>query len=148
MSWWGWIIFGLALLGAELMVGTFYLFFLGLAALVVGLVVAFGIMPVDGGMQWLEWILFLIFSSVLVLALRRPMLGKFKVHDDKRDLDSLTGEAIVVQEPMAPGELGRVEMRGTVWSAKNVGPALLAVGQRCRVERSEGLTLWVRGEAS
>lgn len=146
MYWWGWIIFGLALLGAELMVGTFYMFFLGLAALVVGLVVAFGLVPQEAA--WLEWILFLVFSTVLVLALRRPMLGKFKVQDDKRDLDSLTGEATVVQEPMAPGALGRVEMRGSVWSAKNVGSSLLEVGQRCRVERTEGLTLWVRGEVS
>lgn len=144
MPWWGWIIFGLALLGAELMVGTFYLFFLGLAALVVGLVAVFGL----GGPLWLEGLLFLVFSTVLVLALRRPMMGKFRLHDDKRDLDRITGEAIVVQEPIPPGGIGRVEMRGTQWSAKNVGPALLSVGQRCRIERTEGLTLWVRGETA
>lgn len=147
MPWWVWIIFGLALLGAELMVGTFYLFFLGLAALVVGLIVVFGLVPGDG-LLWLESLLFLVFSTILVLALRRPMMGKFKLHDDKRDLDSITGEAIVVGELIAPGAIGRVEMRGTQWSAKNVGSVPLAVGQRCRIERTEGLTLWVRGESA
>lgn len=144
MPWWGWIIFGLALLGAELMVGTFYLFFLGLAALVVGLISVFGF----GGPLWLEALLFLVFSTVLVLAVRRPMLGRLKIQDDKRDIDDLSGEVAVAIETLAPGALGRVEMRGTGWSGRNVGAEIIAVGERCRVERADGLTLWVRREAS
>jgi len=142
MEWWGWIIFGLVLLGAELLVGTFYLLFVGLAALVVALISGLGLVESPA----LQALLFLFFASVLVLVLRRPLLGRVRIQDDKRDLDSLVGEIAIAQDPLLPGAVGRVEMRGTGWSAKNVGPDLVTPGQRCRVERTDGLMLLVRGE--
>ena len=46
MPWWGWVVVGAALLGAEIVVPTdFYLVFLGLSALAVGLVGAAGLEP-------------------------------------------------------------------------------------------------------
>lgn len=140
MPWWAWILLGLILLGLELMVGTFYLLFLGLAAVVVGLIGVFGF---DGPL-WLEWLLFTGLSVGLVLMLRRPLLGKFRIQSELRDIDSLTGEAAVASEPIAPGDLGKVEMRGTSWNARNVGETPLAAGQRCRVEEVQGLLLSVR----
>jgi membrane protein implicated in regulation of membrane protease activity len=41
--------------------------------------------------------------------------------------------------------MGRVELRGTVWSARNTGDAAIHAGQRCSVERVDGLTLDIRG---
>ena len=35
-------------------------------------------------------------------------------------------------------------MRGTSWSAKNVGEDAIARGKKCRVERVKGLMLFVR----
>ena len=49
-------------------------------------------------------------------------------------------------EAVAPGGLGKAELRGTQWAARTSGSATLPPGQRCRVERVEGLTLWVRAE--
>jgi membrane protein implicated in regulation of membrane protease activity len=37
-------------------------------------------------------------------------------------------------------------MRGSSWSARTVGAEALKPGQRCRVEKVEGLTLWLRAE--
>jgi membrane protein implicated in regulation of membrane protease activity len=37
-------------------------------------------------------------------------------------------------------------MRGTSWSARNIGEKSLARGERCKVERVEGLTIYVRTE--
>ena len=71
---------------------------------------------------------------------------RVRIQDDKRDLDSLVGDIAIAQDPLLPGAVGRVEMRGTGWSAKNVGTDLVTPGQRCRVERTEGLMLLVRGE--
>jgi len=39
---------------------------------------------------------------------------------------------------------GKAELRGTAWNARNVGDTPIAESQRCRVERVDGLTLWVR----
>lgn len=143
MPWWAWILSGLVLLGLELALGSFYLVFLGIAAIIVGLIAIFG----AGGPAWLEWLLFIVFSAGLVLLLRRPLLGKFNIRSDSRDIDSLVGLAAVAIEGIPPGGIGKVEMRGTVWTAHNQGTAALAPGQRCQVERVQGLSLWVAPEA-
>jgi membrane protein implicated in regulation of membrane protease activity len=142
MPWWAWILSGLVLLGLELALGTFYLVFLGIAAIVVGLLAMFG----ASGPLWLEWLLFIGFSGALVLLLRKPLLGKFVIQSDPRDIDTLVGVAAVAVEGIPPGGIGRVEMRGTVWTAHNGGTVALAPGQRCLVERVQGLSLWVRPE--
>lgn len=138
--WWAWIVLGLVLLGLELTLGTFYLLFLGLAAIVVGLLAVFG----ADGPAWLEWLLFILLSGGLMLLFRRPLLGRFTVKSDSRDIDKLVGQTAVVTESMAPGGIGKVEMRGSSWSAQNAGTETLALGQRCVVERVQGLMLWVR----
>ena len=144
MPWWAWILSGLVLLGLELALGSFYLVFLGLAAIIVGLIAMFG---ADGPL-WLEWLLFIVFSGGLVLLLRKPLLGKFRIQNDTRDIDTLVGQAAVAVEGIPPGGIGKVEMRGTVWTAHNEGAAALFPGQRCRVERVQGLALWVRPEGA
>ncbi len=143
MPWWAWILSGLVLLGLELLLGSFYLLFLGLAAIIVGLIAMFG----ASGPLWLEWLLFIIFSSGLVLLLRKPLLGKFNIQNDSRDIDTLVGVAAVAVETIPPGGIGKVDMRGTVWTAHNEGTAALVPGQRCLVQRVQGLSLWVRPEA-
>ena len=44
------------------------------------------------------------------------------------------------------GGYGKVELRGTTWNARNAGETPVAADQACRVERVEGLTLWIRPE--
>ena len=54
MPWWGWLVIGAMLLGAEIIVTTdFYLAVLGVAALSVGLVSALGLET-----PWMQWALF------------------------------------------------------------------------------------------
>lgn len=143
MPWWAWILSGLVLLGLELALGSFYLLFLGIAAIIVGLLAMFG----ASGPLWLEWLLFIAFSSGLVLLLRKPLLGKFNIQSDSRDVDTLVGAVAVAVDGISPGGIGKVEMRGSVWTAHNAGTTALAPGQRCRVQRVEGLSLWVVTEA-
>ena len=54
---------------------------------------------------------------------------------------------MITEEIPARG-IGKAEMRGTSWSAHNISEQSLARGQRCRVERIEGLTIYVRAEQS
>ena len=41
---------------------------------------------------------------------------------------------------------GTAELRGVPWSTRVASGIPLRAGQRCRVERVDGLTLWVRAE--
>jgi len=62
------------------------------------------------------------------------------------DIDTLSGEKGTVLEEMDPGGNGRVEVRGTTWSARNMGASHLARGNRCIVISTDRLTLVVKAE--
>lgn len=144
MIWWYWMVLGLALLGAEMtMPGGFYIFFFGLAALAVGILAGLELVNAD----WLQWLLFSIIAILSLLLFRGPLLAKL---NERRTgelvVDSMVGEVAIPLEPLAAGATGKAELRGTTWTAKNAGPAALAKGQRGKVTRVEGFTIWIVAE--
>jgi membrane protein implicated in regulation of membrane protease activity len=144
MIWWHWLLFGLVLLGAEMLTpGGFFLMFFGLAALVVGTLIGLGIeLP-----AWLQWIVFSGLSIASLLVFRGRLLGRIKTGDSPAvEVDSLVGETATLLEDLPAGGTAKAELRGTAWTARNDGSATLAKGQRSRVTRVEGLTLWLTGE--
>jgi membrane protein implicated in regulation of membrane protease activity len=143
MPWWGWIVLGTALLGAELFVvpADFYLVFLGVAALAVGVLGFVGVeLP-----AWAQWATF-GGLAVLSLVCFRGWLRARWPRATRAD-DTLVGEIAVAREPLAGGASGRIDLRGSSWSARNDGDEPLAPGDRARVLRVEGLTVHVRREA-
>ncbi len=142
MAWWIWVLGGLGLLVLEVTTpGGFFAVFFGAGAILVGVAKALG----WEGPAWAEWLAFSVLSLVSLAVFRRPLMRHFNLVPAK-PVDQLEGEAAVVQEQVAPGGVGKAEMRGSSWSARTAGPSALAPGQRCRVERVEGLTLWLRAE--
>jgi membrane protein implicated in regulation of membrane protease activity len=140
MPWWGWVVVGAVLLGAELFVVAtdFYLVFIGVAAVAVGLVAWTGVgLPV-----WGEWALFGALAVLLLVFFRG--WAKARWGATARVDDTLVGEQGVALEALAPGSGGRVELRGSPWSGRNAGGTAIGAGERVRVERVEGLTLHVR----
>ena len=84
--------------------------------------------------------------SVAALALfREPLMRRFNLKTGK-PVDQLAGERALVTEDVAPGGVGKAEMRGASWTARTSGGVALARGQRCLVERVEGLTIWLKAE--
>ena len=59
-------------------------------------------------------------------------------------MDKLEDETAVATERIAAGSTGQAELRGSTWSARNIGEADLEVGDRCRVESVDGLVLSIR----
>jgi inner membrane protein len=142
MAWWIWVLGGLALLVAEVTTpGGFFAVFFGAGAILVGAVKAVG----WEGPAWAEWLVFTVLSIVSLALFRRPLMRRFNLAGGK-PVDRLEGESAVVLEEVVPGGVGKAEMRGASWSARTTGEALLGKGCRCRVERVEGLTLWLRAE--
>jgi membrane protein implicated in regulation of membrane protease activity len=144
MPWWGWIVVGAVLLGAEIVVPTdLYLLFLGLSALAVGLLGAFGL---DAPAS-VQWALFGAFSVISLVFFRSRVRARFTERGrDPRVDDTLVGEVAIPAETLAPGATGRAELRGTVWTVRNAGSSPLPAGSRARVERVEGLLLHLRAE--
>ncbi len=142
MEWWIWILLGLLLLLAELLTpGGFYIIFFGIGAVVVGVLAGFN----AAGPLWFQFILFSILS-VLTLWLFREKLLQLTQGERRENVDSLVGETAVATEEIHLNDVGKAELRGTSWNARNVGDKPLTRGQRCIVERVEGLTIFVRAE--
>lgn len=144
MEWWSWIVLGLALLLGELITpGGFYIIFFGIGALVVGALAGFDL----AGPAWFQVILFSTIS-LLMLWLFRERLLKSAEGGPSHNVDSMVGETAVIMEDIPGNGIGKAELRGTSWNVRNIGVKPLARGARCRVERIDGLTLIVRGEAT
>jgi membrane protein implicated in regulation of membrane protease activity len=144
VSWWIWILLGLALLGGELATpGGFYVLFFGVGALLVGGLAALGVL----GASSTQWLLFPVLSVGALLLFRRRLLAAFESPVRRDAIDALRGEVATPGEDIAPGAVGKAELRGTSWTVRNADSRPLRAGERCRVERAEGLTLLIRGES-
>ncbi len=145
LLWWHWLVIGLLLVLVELATpGGFFVIFFGISALIVGALAG-------GGMAGPVWTQLLLFSilSILSLVLFRSRLLKAIQHDPQRpEVDALVGEIGLVDGAIAPGGIGKVEVRGAAWSARNTSSAVLARGVRCRVLRVDGLMLDIEPEGA
>jgi membrane protein implicated in regulation of membrane protease activity len=144
MVWWYWMVLGLALLGAEMTTpGGFYILFFGLSALLVGTLAGLDIVNVD----WLQWLLFSVIAVSSLIVFRGPLLARMsagrKAH---AEVDSMVGEVAISLEALPAGATGKAELRGSTWTAKNVGPTAFHKGQRGKVIKVDGLTIWMTTE--
>lgn len=139
MSWWIWVLIGLLLLTLEFFSTTMHLGLFAVGAFAVALLVGLGLdIPL-----WGELVLFTVISIVAFLFVRPILIRKFRLQE-KKSIDTLVGEQAFALEEIGPGVTGRAELRGTTWTARNVGETPLARGQRCVVANIEGLTIHIR----
>jgi membrane protein implicated in regulation of membrane protease activity len=118
----------------------FYVMFFGLGALTVGVLARLGM----AGPAWMEWLIFTV-ASVAYLLLFRDRLRR-RIQPPIDNVDKLVGEIALPKERIAPGGVGRVELRGTTWTARNEGVAPAEPGQRSRVIGVTGLQLSIKPE--
>ncbi len=143
MAWWIWFLAGLLLAGLELASGgDFFLLLLGVSAIMVGFLAAIGVAEPF----WLQVALYSVFCWVTVYWLRKKLKARFHPPDSGQEVDSLVGQRAVALDELAEGELGKVELRGAAWNARNGGTIPLSIGAGCVVKRVDGLTLWVEAE--
>ena len=137
MPWWGWLVLGALLLGAETVLATdFWLATVGAAAMTLGLALTL----VDPPRVWIQWILFAALAVLFNAVVRRRIRAKPSGLDPE-----LIGESGVALAEIAAGGHGSVEVRGTTWQARNVGSEALAARAPVRVTAVRGILLEVRG---
>lgn len=144
LSWWHWLVLGLLLVLLEIAAsGGFYVIFFGVAAIAIGALRVVGLADA----AWQQLLLFSLLSVGSLVLFRNPLIRWLKLDEGKADVDSLAGEIALPLEDIAPGAVGRVECRGTVWQARNSSGRTLARGARCVIESVSGLMLFIREEA-
>jgi membrane protein implicated in regulation of membrane protease activity len=137
-----WVLLGFALMLGEVVTpGAFFFLFFGVGGLVVGLLAWAGI----AGPPWVQWFLFTLVSLACLVPLRARLLRRVQ-GEPRQPVDSLVGQIAVGLEDLAPGQVGKAELRGTAWSARNAGTSVIARGARTRVVRVDGLMLWLESE--
>jgi len=135
---WNWLIFGIILMALELLAPGVFLFWLGLAALLVGLL-SFAFHP-----SWQAQILmFAVFAAGAVPLWRRIARSNAAMGDDNPFLnkraDALVGRVFTLERPIVDGT-GTVRIDDTVW--RITGPDAPA-GSRIRIVHADGASLTV-----
>lgn len=141
IAWWVWVLAGFALLLCEVLTpGGFFIIFFGAGAIGVGVLKAAGVVT----SLTMEGILFASISVAGLVLFRRPLQQEFKELTPNLPVDEITAETATALETIPAGGIGKVELRGTSWNAQNVTPEPIEKSQRCRIERVDGLMLYVR----
>jgi len=111
-----WFYLGIVLIILEVMTPGLVSIFFGLSALVVALITWLA----PGIPEYLQWIMFSIFSILFILLLRKTLKKTFsgtaEVTDDTAD--PYTGKRAVVVTRITPTQPGRVELNGSSWTAE------------------------------
>jgi len=147
MLWWHWSILGFSLVAVEILtlggLGNFYFLFFGMAALMVSGLTWSGLVEA----AWLQWFLFAILGIISLLVMKKPLQNKRSLNGkDEAAVDSMVGEIAKVLEPLEPQALGKVELRGSTWTARNAGESILEKKAIAKIVRVDGLTLWIQAE--
>lgn len=144
MPWWAWLVLGIGLLGVEMFVidAQFYLVFIGLSAAVVGLLGLAGIqLP-----EWTQWLIFSGLAIVAMLTFRRRLYELVRGRSGPVEERLTLGDRVVIATRLEPGQSGRVEYRGTTWTARNTGSRAIEAGREAVIAHVDGLILHVTAE--
>ncbi len=135
---WNWLIFGFILMALELLAPGVFLFWLGLAALLVGLL-SFVFHP-----SWqTQLLMFAVFSVAAV-----PLWRRFAVSNRSASVsnpflnkrtDALVGRVFTLEKPIVDGS-GTVRIDDTIWRV--AGPDAPA-GSRVKIVQADGASLTV-----
>ena len=138
MPWWSWLVLGFALLGGEMLApGGFYLLFVGIGAVIVGLLTLANL----SGPEWTQWLLFTLLSGLSLTLLRRRLAQSFLA--GRAGGTAIVGQMVELMSTLEPGGFGQARFRGSTWKVRNAGRDTLEAGARCRVDEIKGITLTV-----
>ena len=134
---WNWLIFGFVLMGLEVFAPGVFLFWLGLAALLVGLL-SFVFQP-----SWqAQLVMFAVFAAAAVPIWLRLARNKTDTNASpylNKRADALLGREFTLEKPIIDGS-GTVRLGDTVWRV--AGPDTPA-GTKVKVVQVDGANLTV-----
>lgn len=140
---WVFLLIGAGLLVIELLVfqfTTFWLFFVGLGALV-----AAAFAWISGGAGFISTTAVFVVASVGITAVLYTPIKRWQAKPSAMQDSDAVGQRVTVNKPISPNAAGTVTWSGTDWPAElPVGSAVnLESGQTARVVKADGIRLIV-----
>lgn len=140
MNHWHWLALGLVLLAGEILGTAGYLLWLGISAVLVGLILS--VLPISWHFQW---VCFGVFSLVTTWLWWRRQLSRDQKDDGRRSLNQkekqLIGQITRVEENILAGDC-RIRLGDTTWSARC--DQNIASGSRVKVVDVDGIILFIQ----
>jgi membrane protein implicated in regulation of membrane protease activity len=89
-------------------------------------------------------LIFLAIATLLLIFTRPIAIKKFKIGQEKTNVDSLIGKHALVVKTIGEFERGEAKINGQIWSARSEGNTEITEGKKCEILRIEGVQLIVR----
>lgn len=142
---WHWLALGLLLISLEMMLGTFDLLWIAIAAAATSIFTA--VAP-DSMAVWQGQLVFFAIASTILFIIGRTVFRKMRENVEehptlnKRMAGTLGQRGVVTTD--FSGGIGRIKLGDTVWSAETVDGSDLATGVAVIVEDTVGNVVKVR----
>jgi membrane protein implicated in regulation of membrane protease activity len=138
--WFVWAVIGIACIGLEMIMPGFVIFFFGLGALATALCT---LVPFLAGIVWLQVFVFVAFSTLSLVFLRRRFTRIFagSVFDSKKGNPEEEGIGGIAEVTETAGSVkeGRIRFMGTTWKARTRAGEIPA-GANARILERDGMT--------
>ena len=113
MTFLQWILVAIICGAIEIFTVGFWFLWLAIAAVVVALLVQFGLLPT----LEIQLLIFAIFTLLLII-FTRPLIMRFVKSNDKvSNVKALIGQHGITITPIVPMQFGQVKVNGEVWTA-------------------------------
>ena len=89
-------------------------------------------------------LIFLAIATLLLIFTRPLAIKKFKMGQEKTNVDSLIGKHALVIKTIREFERGEAKIEGKIWSARSEDNTEINEGNKCEILRIEGVQLIVR----
>src|SRR6267154_29492 len=108
MAWWAWIVLGIVCIAIEVhFTHDFSLFCVGAGAFIVAAIT----IVTGGAPHWSQWIVFAALSVIILIAVRKPLLGRFQANRGRdADFQYLIGEVATPDDDLPANAVGRAEL--------------------------------------
>ncbi len=138
--WFVWALIGIGCIGLEMLMPGFVIFFFGLGGLAAAL---FSLIPVVAGVLWLQILIFLIFSTLSLIFLRKKFSRIFEgtVFNSRKANREEAGIGKIAEVIESAGTVaeGRIRFQGTSWKAL-AREGEITAGTHARIVAREGIT--------
>lgn len=137
-----WAVAGLLLIIADVVFGTFYMLFIGAAALITALLVWLKVLPNES----VQWLVFAVISIASVILFRKKLVTAFGKDGADKYVEH-AGQKVNVLEAIPAHGIGKVTYKGSQWQAKTQDGTALEANSQAEIVTMDGIILIVKADS-